>query len=87
MAINWKVRVKNKMFWLALVPAVLLVVQVVAAPFGYDFDFVVLNQQLAAIINAIFALLVIIGIPVDMTTDGFGDSQQALGYDEPRKEA
>ena len=87
MAINWKVRVKNKMFWLALIPAILLVVQVVAAPFGYDFDFVVLNQQLAAIINAVFALLVIIGIPVDMTTDGFGDSKQALEYTEPRKEA
>ena len=85
MAINWKVRVKNKMFWLALIPAILLVVQVVAAPFGYQFDFVVLNQQLAAIINAIFALLVIIGIPVDMTTDGFGDSEQALTYTEPRK--
>ena len=87
MAINWKVRVKNKMFWLALIPAILLVVQVIAAPFGYDFDFVVLNQQLAAIINAVFALLVIIGIPVDMTTDGFGDSKQALEYAEPRKEA
>lgn len=87
MAINWKVRVKNKMFWLALIPAILLVVQVIAAPFGYDFDFVVLNQQLAAIINAVFALLVIIGIPVDMTTDGFGDSKQALEYTEPRKEA
>ena len=85
MAINWKVRVKNKMFWLALVPAILLVVQVIAAPFGYEFDFVVLNQQLAAIINAVFALLVILGIPVDMTTEGFGDSQQALGYTEPRK--
>lgn len=86
MAINWKVRLKNKMFWLALIPAILLVVQVVAAPFGYDFDFVVLNQQLAAIINAVFALMVILGIPVDMTTDGFGDSQQALEYTEPRKE-
>lgn len=86
MAINWKIRVKNKMFWLALVPAILLVVQVVAAPFGYQFDFVVLNQQLAAIINAVFALLVIIGIPVDMTTDGFGDSKRALEYTEPRKE-
>ena len=86
MAINCKVRVKNKMFWLALIPAILLVVQVIAAPFGYDFDFVVLNQQLAAIINAVFALLVIIGIPVDMTTDGFGDSKQALEYTEPRKE-
>ena len=30
MAINWKVRVKNKMFWLALIPAILLVVQVIA---------------------------------------------------------
>ena len=86
MAINWKVRVKNKMFWLALIPAILLVVQVISAPFGYDFDFVVLNQQLAAIINAVFALLVIIGIPVDMTTDGFSDSKQALAYTEPRKE-
>ena len=85
MAINWKVRVKNKMFWLALIPAILLVVQVIAAPFGYEFDFVVLNQQLAAIINAVFALLVILGIPVDMTTEGFGDSEQALGYSEPRK--
>ena len=86
MAIKWKVRVKNKMFWLARIPAILLVVQVIAAPFGYDFDFVVLNQQIAAIINAVFALLVIIGIPVDMTTDGFGDSKQALEYTEPRKE-
>ena len=86
MAINWKVRVKNKMFWLALIPAILLVVQVIAAPFGYDFDFVVLNQQLAAIINAVFALLVIMGIPVDMSTAGFGDTKQTLACTEPRKE-
>ena len=26
--INWKVRVKNKAFWLALIPAVLLLIQV-----------------------------------------------------------
>ena len=84
--INWKCRIKSKEWWLALIPAILLVVQVIAAPFGYDFDFVVLNQQLAAIINSVFALLVIIGIPVDMTTDGFGDSKQALAYTEPRKE-
>ena len=25
--INWKVRIKNKVFWLALIPAVLLLVQ------------------------------------------------------------
>ena len=34
-AINWKVRAKNKAFWLALIPAILVLIQVVAAVFGY----------------------------------------------------
>ena len=29
--INWLVRVKNKTFWVALTPAVLLLIQVIAA--------------------------------------------------------
>ena len=36
--INWKVRIKNKNFWIALIPAVLLLVQVIAAVFGYTLD-------------------------------------------------
>ena len=31
--INWIVRIKNKSFWLAIIPAVLLLVQHVAAVF------------------------------------------------------
>ena len=79
MKINWKVRFKNPAFWLALIPAVLLLVQVIAAPFGYSWDFAVLNQQLAAIVNALFGVLSILGVAVDMTTAGFGDSERALG--------
>lgn len=86
MKINWKVRIRNKNFWLALIPALLLLVQVVAAPFGYKWDFGVLNQQLAAIINAVFALLSILGVVNDPTTAGVGDSARAMSYDEPRKE-
>ena len=86
MHINWKVRIRNKNFWLALIPALLLLVQVVAAPFGYKWDFGVLNQQLAAIINAVFALLSILGVVNDPTTAGVGDSARAMSYDEPRKE-
>ena len=78
MNINWKVRIRNKNFWLALIPALLLLVQVVAAPFGYKWDFGVLNQQLAAIINAVFALLSILGVVNDPTTAGSSDSTQAL---------
>ena len=86
MNINWKVRIRNRNFWLALIPALLLLVQVVAAPFGYKWDFGVLNQQLAAIINAVFALLSILGVVNDPTTAGISDSVQALTYEDPRKE-
>lgn len=84
MKINFLVRLKNKAFWLALIPALLLVVQTVASLFGYNWDFVILNQQIAAIINAVFAVLSILGIVVDPTTAGVGDSQRALTYTEPR---
>lgn len=85
MIINWKVRIKNKSFWLALIPAVLLLVQVCAAPFGYEWDFGVLNAQLAAIVNALFAVLAIMGIVADPTTAGVGDSEQALSYENPKE--
>ena len=83
--INWEVRIKNKNIWLTLIPAVLLLIQVVVAPFGYRWDFGVLNEQLAAIINALFAVLVILGVVNDPTTDGITDSNQALTYKTPKK--
>ena len=85
MSINWKVRIRNKNFWLALVPAVLLLVQVCAAPFGYAWDFGMLNAQLAAIVNALFSVLAILGIVADPTTAGVGDSEQALSYEKPKE--
>ena len=84
--INWKVRLKNKNFWLSLIPAILLVIQVVAAPFGLVLDVGELGNQLLAIVNAIFAVLVILGIVEDPTTAGVGDSARALTYTEPKKD-
>lgn len=84
MGINWTVRIKNKTWWLAVVPAVLLLIQAVAAPFGYSWDFGVLNEQLAAIINAAFAVLALVGVVADPTTEGVRDSLQALDYEHPK---
>lgn len=84
--INWKIRLKNKAFWLSLIPAILLLIQVVAAPFGLVLDFGELGNQLLAIVNAIFAILAILGIVTDPTTAGVGDSAQALTYQEPKKD-
>lgn len=83
---NWLVRIKNKTFWLTMIPAVLLLVQVVAAVFGYSLDFGDLGNKLLAVVNAIFALLAILGVVNDPTTAGVTDSAQALTYQEPKKE-
>lgn len=84
--INWIVRVKNKNFWLSLIPAVLLLVQTVAAVFGYSLDFGELGNQLIAVVNAIFGVLVVLGVVVDPTTKGVGDSNQAMGYTAPKED-
>lgn len=84
---NWKVRFKQKWFWLSIIPAALLLVQAVAVPFGYDFEIEPLNSQLIGIINALFVVLTILGIVVDPVTEGLSDSDLAKTYVAPRKKA
>ena len=74
--INWVVRIKNKAFWVALIPAVLLLIQVVAAVFGYTLDLGDLGNKLLDVVNAVFAVLVILGVVTDPTTKGITDSDQ-----------
>lgn len=83
--INWIVRIKNKAFWVALIPAVLLLIQVVAAVFGYTIDLGNLGNKLLDVVNAVFAVLAILGVVTDPTTKGITDSDQALTYTEPKK--
>lgn len=71
---DWSTRIKNKMFWLAIIPAVLLVIQTVAAVFGYALDLGDLGNKLLDVVNAVFSVLVIAGIVVDPSTPGVGDS-------------
>lgn len=84
MKINWIVRLKNKAFWLAIVPAILLLVQVVAAVFGIALDLGDLGNKLLAVVNAVFAVLTILGIVNDPTTKGVSDSDNAMTYTEPK---
>lgn len=82
--INWKVRFSNKQFWISFIPAVLLLIQVVAAVFGYTLDLGDLGNKLLAVVNALFAVLALLGIVTDPTTKGVSDSAQALTYDKPK---
>lgn len=70
---NWQDRIKNKSFWLTLIPALAMVAQTVAVPFGYTIDLTELTGQILAIVNAIFAVLAIVGVVTDPKTTGFKD--------------
>ena len=85
MKINWLVRIKNKNFWFAFIPALLLLVQVVAALFGFSLDLGDLGNKLLAVVNAAFSVLAILGIVTDPTTKGISDSEQALTYQKPKE--
>ena len=75
--INWTVRIKNKNFWLA---------QTVAAVFGYTLDLGDIGNKLIAVVNAVFGVLVVLGVVVDPTTAGISDSKQARGYNFPKED-
>ena len=84
MKINWLVRLKNKQFWLAMIPAVILLIQVVASLFGYTLDLGEIGNKLIDVVNAVFTILVIIGVVSDPTTKGVSDSENAMTYTEPK---
>lgn len=85
MKINWIVRIKNKSFWIAIIPAGLLLIQVIASVFGYTLDLGELGNKLLAVVNAVFAVLTILGIVTDPTTAGVSDSKQAMTYNTPKE--
>lgn len=85
MKINWLVRIKNKNFWISLIPALLLLIQVVASVFGFTLDLGDMGNKLLAVVNAAFAVLSILGIVTDPTTKGISDSAQAMTYNKPKE--
>lgn len=82
--INWTVRIKNKAFWIALIPALFLVAQSVAALFGFQIDLGDISGKLLEVVDSVFVVLAILGIVVDPTTKGIQDSAQAMTYKEPK---
>ncbi|WP_165170711.1 phage holin [Adlercreutzia sp. ZJ242] len=84
MNINWKARIKNKVFWLAIIPALFLFVEQVAGIGGVTLDLTALQDQIVAAVGTVFAILTILGVVIDPTTEGLGDSLQAMSYKRPK---
>nr|DAK14435.1 MAG TPA: holin [Bacteriophage sp.] len=84
--INWKVRVLNKTFWLTLVPASALLLQTFLAVFNVRLELGETIDKLLVFINALFAVLMIVGIVNDPTTSGISDSSRAMTYETPNNQ-
>lgn len=54
--------------------------------FGYTLDLGDMGNKLLAVVNALFAMLTILGVVTDPTTEGVSDSAQAMTYTTPKKE-
>lgn len=86
MKINWTVRLKNRAFWIAIIPALALLGKQVLELFGVNVDFTNVSKELLGIIETIFVILAIVGVITDPTTAGISDSERALGYSEPNND-
>ena len=79
--VNWKVRFRNKT-WLTMFISLIVgfVFNILRA---FDVSPVVTESLVMNIVGQILTLLGLIGVIVDPTTAGVGDSERALGYEEP----
>lgn len=85
--INWTVRIKNVDFWITVIPVTLILLEKFASLFGFKLDLGDLGNQLLDIVRQVFLLMAILGIVNDPTTAGLNDSQRAMDYTAPHKDA
>lgn len=76
MNIDFKSRIKNKVFWVTLIPAVIILIQSVCAVFGFTVDLGDIGNNVLAVIESAFVVLAILGIVVDPTTSGISDGSK-----------
>lgn len=85
MKMNWKVRFRNKT-WLTMFISLIV---------GFVFNMLKLfdvvpvftENMVMNIVGQVLTLLGLLGVLVDPTTAGIGDSERAMGYEEPWKDA
>lgn len=81
MNINWNVRLKNPVFWATIIPAVVTFIYCVLG--ACDIVPALTENAALNIALAIINALTTLGVLVDPTTKGVGDSERAMEYTEP----
>ena len=84
MQLNWKVRFKNKVWLTAFISLIVGFVYNVLSAF--DIFPSVTQNAIMQIVSNVLEFLGLIGVIVDPTTAGLGDSARAMTYVEPWKD-
>ena len=79
--INWTVRFKNKVWLGSFLSLIVGFVYSMLALFDVYPE--VTQNHIVQLVNQVLTFLGLIGVIVDPTTAGIGDSERALQYEEP----
>ena len=85
MKINWRVRFKNKTWLLTFIAAVLTLVYRTLNVLGITPH--VAQEQLVELATMLVGILVLLGVVIDPTTKGGGDSDTAMTYTRPKDDS
>ena len=81
MKINWKVRFRNPVWVTSLVALVISTVYQILAMF--EIAPALTEDTVMQIVSGVVQLLTLVGVMIDPTTKGVGDSERAMEYEEP----
>ena len=81
MNINWKVRMKNPVFWVTFIPSICAAIYTILSCFGVVPS--ISEEVLVKALLVFVSVLETLGVLVDPTTKGTSDSERAMGYDQP----
>lgn len=80
--VNWKVRFKNKVWLMSFLSFIISTVFQFLSMF--DIAVAITQDMALQIVATALQLLSLLGVIVDPTTKGVGDSAQAMMYTEPK---
>lgn len=83
MKINWKVRLRNKAWLMSIIALIITFVYDLLAML--DIAPAVTEEWIMSIVKTVLTLLTALGVVIDPTTQGMGDSDRAMLYQEPGK--
>ena len=81
MKINWKVRFRNPVWVTSLVALIISTTYQILAMF--EIAPALTEDTIMQIVSGVVQLLTLVGVMIDPTTKGVGDSDRAMEYEEP----